>query len=697
MIDKRTGKPFINVWFGNFYRPAYDDKEFTDRAIAQLADMGFNGIQLDSKAWEDFRERFSGGEASQYVAQQEYMMEVCKRNGISHNFLALYLCADNLYPNIRFSPPIFGESVTNPDGTDGRWYKYWSEKAKSSMIEHVKGLFANYSDGISVAEHDGREVMPTCTMWDPIVAPSFDEEGRERYISWLKSNYKSIDKLNKAYKTSYKGFDELKAEDYWYSCAYPKSPLYTKAELEERNPKAIMWADNMKWRIYEFCEYFRDMQKRIHALDERIYTMPDMAQWSYFLNVDATQLSNVGLADLWDTSNRGIDLYKVSPYVDCCHFITVPITPYGDPDAYVTSCQHSMMRAMNKGREFLGGIYFGRFLYNDIYEFLTPCEIVGSIVASGASGYNAYGMCGLDDGGVLHRMSDGFNASLKTANEWAAEVIPKIKGKHKSPVAILFPSAMSAYEPMGVDGNKERRYDLLGWYKMCQNGGYGCDVIDIGMIAEGGLAEYSALIIPENDCYFMDDNSIAEEKIKEWVNGGGILINSPMDEIVKNCFGIEGKPHAPGAFMYTEKGLAQSDVFCTYEGEKIAEYLDDGKNAAVKNQIGKGCVYSFGFAYGYCESAKIAPHVPLSQKNNELYPVPMMKDNILFDILSENGIERSEIHGRDLEVAEFDNCIIAVNHSSHPIRLDIDGEKIFQYNIDGKTVLPRSAVAVFGE
>ncbi len=695
MTDKKTGKPFINVWFGNFYRPAYDDKAFVDKAIAQLADMGFNGIQLDSKAWEDFRERFRGGKASKYVEQQEYMMDICRKNGISHNFLALYLCADNLYPNIRFSPPIFGESVTNPDGTDGRWYKYWSDKAKNSMIEHVKGLFANYSDGISVAECNGREVMPTCTMWDPIIAPSFDDEGRNRYISWLKSNYNSIEALNKAYKSNYTSFDDLQKEDYWFSCAYPKSPLYTKAELDSHSPKVVMWADNMKWRIYEFCEYFRDMQKRIHDVDERIFTVPDMAQWSYFLNVDATQLSNVGLADLWDTSNRGIDLYKVSPYVDCCHFITVPITPYGDADAYISSCQHSMMRAMNKGREFLGGIYWGRFLYNDIYEFLTPCEIVGSIVASGANGYNSYGMCGLDDGGVLHRMSDGFNNSLKTANEWAKEVIPKIKGKHRSPVAILFPSAMSAYEPMGVDGNKERRYDLLGWYKMCCDGGYGSDVIDPTMIENGVLDDYLVLIIPENDCYFMDDNSAMEEKIKTWVNNGGILINSPMDEAVKNCFGIEGKMHEASPFMYTEKGLSQSDIFCSYAGEAVAKYLSDDANAVVKNSVGKGCIYSFGFAYGYCYSAKIAPHVPLSEKNNELYPVPMMKDNILIDILGKHGVRRSAVYGKGIETAEFDNCMVIVNHSSHPVKLDIDGDIMFQYNIDGNTLLPRSAAAVF--
>lgn len=692
MLEKNTNEPFINIWFGNFYKPAFDDKEFVRDGIKMLKELGFNGIQLDSKAWEDFDQRFKGAEASDYVAQQEYMMRCCRENNIGYNFMALYLCADNLYPNIRFSPPIFGESVTNADGSDGRWYKYWSDKAKDSMITHLRGLFKTYGDGVTRAEINGREVMPTCTMWDPIVAPSFDEEGRERYLNWLEESYGTIDALNAAYKTGFSDFRELRKEDYWYDLKY--SSLYTKKELEERSPKAIMWADNMKWRARELVLYFKDMNERIHEINPRIYTMPDMAQWSYFLNIDASELSEVGLSDLWDTSNRGLDIYKLAKYTDCCNFTAVPITPYGDADAYVLSAQHAMMRAMNKGREFLGGVYYGRFLYNDIYEFLTPAEIIGAIVASGAKGYSSYGMCGLDDGGVMHRMDEGFKDSLSKGNEWAKRVIPLIKGERKCPAAILFPSAMSAYEPMGVEGNKERRYDLLGYYKMCADAGFGCDIISIDMIAEGALEDYRALIIPENDCYFLDDNSEAEKYVREWVLSGGIIIHSPDDELVKNCFGIEAVPHDKEPFEYGEKGLPQSDVFRSYEGETVAAYLSNGKNAAAKNNIGMGAVYSMGFAYGYSYSAKIAPHVPLSQKNNELYPVPLMKRNIVADILENEGIERSAVYGKNIETAEFENCVIIVNHTSHPIEIKERGEKIFQYPINDTLLIPRSAAAV---
>lgn len=131
-------EPLMTLWFGNFYRPAYDDRAFVDQAMDSIRRMGFNAVLLDSKAWEDFQARYAGGEASLYVAQQEYMMDAAARAGLCHLFLSLYLNGDNLYPNIRFSPPVYGESVTRPDGSDGRWYKYWSDRARDAQTAHVQ-------------------------------------------------------------------------------------------------------------------------------------------------------------------------------------------------------------------------------------------------------------------------------------------------------------------------------------------------------------------------------------------------------------------------------------------------------------------------------------------------------------------------------------------------------------------------------
>lgn len=108
MLRLSNGEPILNLWFGNFYRPAFDDREYIDRSMKLIRDLGFNCVELDSKAWEDFDERYRGKEASQYVAMQEYMMESAQSNGLEYSFMALYLNGDNLYPNIRFSPPLRG-------------------------------------------------------------------------------------------------------------------------------------------------------------------------------------------------------------------------------------------------------------------------------------------------------------------------------------------------------------------------------------------------------------------------------------------------------------------------------------------------------------------------------------------------------------------------------------------------------------
>lgn len=131
-------EPLMTLWFGNFYRPTYDDRAFVDQAMDSIRRMGFNAVLLDSKAWADFQARYAGEEASPCVAQQEDMMNAAVRAGLCHLFLSLYLNGDNLYPNIRFSPPVYGESVTRPDGSDGRWYKYWSDRARNAQTAHVQ-------------------------------------------------------------------------------------------------------------------------------------------------------------------------------------------------------------------------------------------------------------------------------------------------------------------------------------------------------------------------------------------------------------------------------------------------------------------------------------------------------------------------------------------------------------------------------
>ena len=65
MIEKNSGKPYMNVIFGNFYSPGYDDPDFVDETMELIKNLGYNSVMFDTKDWEDFRERYKTGERSQ--------------------------------------------------------------------------------------------------------------------------------------------------------------------------------------------------------------------------------------------------------------------------------------------------------------------------------------------------------------------------------------------------------------------------------------------------------------------------------------------------------------------------------------------------------------------------------------------------------------------------------------------------------
>jgi hypothetical protein len=693
MIDIVTGKPYINVMFGNFYSPAYDDERFVDDTMQLIKRLGYNSVMLDTKAWEDFKERYETG------TLQEYMEQSALKRGLSYNFLVLYLNGDNLYPHIRFSPPIYGEEVVNLDQTPGKWYKYWSEKAKISMEDHVNRIFSKYGDGCTVCEVDGKSVIPVCSMWDPIVAPSFDEEGIERYVNFLRMNYQNdIHLFNVFYETDKKDFSEIRPEEYWYPFCYDTKVPFTEEDAMQMSKKFILWRDNLRWKKQELGLYFKDMYHRLKKQNPSLFLCPDMTQWGYFLNIDGNTLvdHDADFSELWDTAVRGIDIYALAEYVDSCHFITVPTTPDGYPDAYVTSCQHSMMRVMNEGRSFIGGIYWGRFLYNDLYAQLTPAEMIGTMVACGIDGYTSYGINGLDDGGVLNRMEDSFLESLRIGNEWCADVIPRISRGRRKEIAILFPLAMSDYEPYEVEHNKVRRLDLLGWYKACCDLGYQVDVISNHEIRKGLLKDYKVLIIPSNDCYFAEPCKETEHCIRLWVEAGGIVLHGPKDDLIKACFGIEGRDCKKTPYRYDVTIIPQGVAFQSFDtGESIAPYVDEIGTCVACTEVGDGKIYSFGVQIGSAYAAKNIPHVPYDQNNKEMYPILQAKTNLLKDILVQYIEPASGIIERGIEIGVFENGKVIVNHRSTPyVVQEVGVNMVFQYPNDAKVLLPHSAVWV---
>lgn len=707
--NKKDNKPYMNVIFGNFYSPAFDDEEFVDKTMELIKKLGYNSVMFDTKAWEDFRERYETGKLSQYVKMQEYMGKSAHGHGLLYNFLLLYLNGDNLYPHIRFSPPIIGEGIEYLDGTKARYYKYWSSKAQTSMKDHVDRIMESYGDGCQrCVTEDGKEVIPVCSMWDPVVAVSFDEEGRNRYRAFLKKLYKgNIAELNEKYGIQAENFETLPPEEYWYSVKYPEKSFYTEEDVANRTPEFYVWRDNTLWKIYELTEYFKEIGPRLKENNPELFLCPDLSQWGYFLNIFGREQQDLDneFSDLWDTALRGIDMYALSPYLDSCHFITVPVTPDGYPDAYVVSCQHSMMRVMNKNKPMTGGIYWGRYIYNDIYAQLTPAEIIGSMTACGMDGYTCYGMNGLDDGGVMNRMEEDFQESLTLANDWFARVLPLRGNKKKKEIALLFPSEMAHLEPFEVGNNKIRRLDLLGWYKICCDLGYQVDVISNHQIESGELANYKILVIPTNDCYFALDHEKMEKEIQNWVCEGGVVLHGPQDQLAENCFGIQGENCEKTPYRYGKVIIAQGERFCRYrDGKEIAPYVDNagccvaeyaGEELAQKMHSAsgtQGAVYSFGVQIGASYAAKNIPHVPYNQGNKEMYPIIQSKTTLIKDILNRYLEPASGICERGIETAVYEDGMVIVNHRSTPYVLPgTYTEEIYQYPYhgekDGKGIL----------
>ena len=696
LLSMTDHKPYINVIFGNFYSPAYDDEAFVDETMQFLKGLGFNSVMFDTKAWEDFKERYDTGERSQYVRMQEYMARSARAHGLGYNFLLLYLNGDNLYPHIRFSPPIYGEETVHYDGTPGRWYKYWSPKAKQSMKEHVERIMELYGKGCErcIAAAPGadtdldtdREVIPVCSMWDPVVAPSFDPEGVTRYQEFLRALYGGdIARLNQAYQTSAEDFSALAPEEYWYALKYGAGFL-DEEDVANKTPRFFRRRDESLWKARELELYFQEMQALLKEKHPELYLCPDLSQWGYFLNIYGRTQADADneFSDLWDTAARGIDMYALAPYMDCCHFLTVPVTPDGYPNAYAVSCQHSMMRVMNEGRQLVGGIYWGRFIYNDLYAFVTPAEVIGTMTACGMDGYTCYGVNGLDDGGVLNRMEQSFLDSLATGNRWCAEVIPKRLGKRKKEIALLFPSEMALIEPFETGNNKTRRLDLMGWYELCCDLGYQVDVISTHQVLEGALPEYRILIVPANDCYHAAAHTSSEKRIREWVQGGGVLLHGPGDALAASCFGIAGEACEKMPYQYGKVIIPQGESFCRYHGGKsVADYIDGAGCCVAEyakdiltDKYGAPCsgaVYSFGVQIGAAYAAKNIPHVPYGQGNKEMYPLVQSKTTLVKDILRNYLIPAGGICERGIETGVFENGMVIVNHRSEPYVLPQNG------------------------
>lgn len=650
----------LGLWFGNFFEPFYSDREAVRRGIAEAAELGFTSLNLDSKPWEDFFARYRGEPASQYVGMQEFMMAEAQARGLDWTHLALYLCGDNLYPAIRDVPPVRGEESILPDGRPMGTYKYWSPRAQQTMVDHVLGLLKLYGAGMH-RRSDGRIVMQT--MFDPIPKPSFDAEGRTKYLTWLAQRYGGdIARLNARYGIAAESFAAMPPGDYWLKpqeldwvgCAIP-----TAEDFARRTPDFHRWVDNQTWLAGVMEDYFATMKARWREVAPELFVEPVLHQWGYFFNPPGQPY--------WPTAKRALDVWRVAPHVDGVLFITAPLNAENQPDAMAVSVEGAILRSANGHRPFTGGLYLGRHVNGDIYRAVPPAEAIGTLVAAGAVNLHVYGYSGLDDGGVLFRMDDTFKDSLHAGNRWAAEVMPLLDAPRAKEVAILFPREMSLYEPLPVDEGGRHRMDLLGWYQQFTDLGWHVDILHPDQVAVGALGDYRHLVVPTNSLYDLGDNVALEKAVRAYVEAGGTVWHGPHCEIARRALGIVEEPVEFDCLKWREEIIPHGWSTVAYRsGTALATYLQTGKSGLAETRRGAGRVLSFGFQYGHAYSRRTMPIVPPQYGKREMHPVVLLKETPVAALIGPSPL--APIPPRQgVEFARFGSRLVIVNHRASPL------------------------------
>ena len=681
-------QPFLSIWFGNFFEPFYSDRDAVRRGIAEIASLGFNSINLDSKAWKDFFERYRGGKASQYVKMQEFIMAEAAKLGLDYTCLALYLCGDNLYPHIRTVPPVRGEEPTRPNGEPMGTYKYWSPKAQTTMVAHIKGLLKLYGKGMR-RNSAGQIIMQT--MFEPLPKPSFDAEGKQKYLGWLEKHYRGdIGRLNQRYGLKAKSFAGLKPSEYWLrpeeltwvGCARP-----TREDFAKRSPDFWRWFDNQTHLADVLDEYLSTMRNHWRVLDEKIFVEPVLHQWGYFFNPP-------GATD-WQTGQRALDVYRCAKHVDSVLFVAAPLNAENRADAAALSVEGSIMRCANSHRSFTAGLYLGRHVNGDIYNVVPPAEALGTLIANGAKGFHIYGYNGLDDGGVMARMDATFKESLRTGNAWAAKVIPLLDAPRAREVALLFPSEMSLYEPLDVDVDGRHRMDLLGWYRQFTDLGWHVDIVHPDQVAAGMLKHYRHLIVPTNSLFDLGDNFALEAAVKNFVKAGGNVFHGPDCELVKRAFAIEEEKVEFDCIDWDEEIIPHGwSTVAFARGIAIGKYIQSGQAAIARTKIGKGNIFSFGFQYGYSYSRRTMPIVPARYGKREMHPVVLLAKTPVEKLAGISPLAPMQ-PVKGVEFARFGEHLIMVNHRSSYVDIrGVEAKKIiFQGPSATGWLAPHSAVS----
>lgn len=668
--DKK--RPHFSLWFGNFFEPYFSDRKKVAEGMREIADMGFNSIILDSKLWEDFTRFFETGEASPYVAMQQYMIEEAKKCGLGINFLTLFYNGDNLYPHIRDSAPDLLHPVTGRDGKPFRGYRHWDLAQTEAMAVHTERLYRLLAkDAASKAvDETGVERTPCYFYHSPGVMPSFDEDGKRVYVNWLRNRYQeNIDALNREYGAEWASFDAPDMRDLW--------PEMTREDYRNGGARMRMHRDNMLFRQEIMESFYRELTVRVRKRLPGIYLYDCVSQWKYLL------------PDWVEISERGLDLWRLGKYLDCPSFYTLPADAYGETNGYAVSCEMAVLRSACRQEDLTGGLFLGRYLYNDIYNTVTPAEMMASALGAGATDLFFYGYSGLDDGGNFGKWSEDRKCSVRQGLDWFARV-RELTGKRvkKKQAAILFPYASFTMDNRRLNEEDFRagRNDCLGYYQQLADMGINADFVTPEQVRDGALEGYALVILPSNPLYRYLPDGPMEEMLRAYVQAGGHMVAGASCGLF-DALGITAQDHPEDSIFWKEKITEFSIRFKAFpHAVPEAVYGQDKATALGRVVMGKGTIYTAGFDMGacYCERRHKPVAVVYGRENH--YPLTVLDETPMEMWIREIGMDSYQRRG--VERIPFENGLLLINHTSYDCYLPVSTQGISTFaGFDGR-VLP---------
>lgn len=658
-----TGKrPVFVAWFGNFFEPYFSDPEAIEAGLRDLRELGMNSVVLDSKLWSDFSTYFATGKESQYVRTQNLIREKCEELGLGVSFLAVFAIGDNLYPEIYDHPPEYVDQPVDHFGEVFRGYRHWSEKQTAEHARHCLDLYKHIARGAAAkaVDEEGRERLPFYFYHSPIFAPSFDEEGRDYYLAWLKDRY-TVEQLNDRYQASFSSIDAMTPVDYWVhpdAAEEEKRFVPSEEDYQGRSPLLLKHADNQKFKHWVMRRYFENLVGILREKEPRLYFYAGLSQWKFFFN------------DFIHIQNRGWDLWDMGKILDSPTFITMPVDNHSYPEPYVVPCELAMLRSAAGDKDFVAALFIGRFMGNDIYSICSPAEVLASAFGAGGTDLYFYGYNGLDDGGNFEKWPVEQRRSLKDGLDWFSEVRNRSgKRRRTGEAAILFPFASYHLSAFTTDSRRyvAFREDLMGWYKQLSDHGVNPDILHPSQVKAGCLSGYKVLAVPADPLYWAMRDQEMEQALRKFVEEGGVLVHS-ISDVVHYAFDLKHELHSPDSFEWEEKIVTGSFEFAAYEGgSSDAVFLSDRKAAITSRKLGHGSVYSFGFHYGYAYDCR--EHLPVARcyKKQNHYPLSVARRTPVDKLLADLGLSKGRHRG--VETIPFQNGKLVINHTPYTVEL----------------------------